>query len=87
MIPLFKKGSKLDPGNYRPVSLTCVSCKIMESIIKVILLTYFQSYEVAQQISMVLPKVIPVQQICSLPLNFGQAGLTQVLVWTGHCLP
>jgi len=32
--PLFKKGSKSDPDNYRPVSLTCVSCKIMESIIR-----------------------------------------------------
>ena len=32
--PLFKKGSKLDPGNYRPVSLTCVSCKVMEAIIR-----------------------------------------------------
>jgi len=32
--PLFKKGSKLDPGNYRPVSLTCISCEIMESIIR-----------------------------------------------------
>jgi len=34
VIPLFKKGSKLDPGNYRPVSLTYISCKIMESIIR-----------------------------------------------------
>lgn len=34
VIPIFKKGSKSDPGNYRPVSLTCVSCKIMESIIR-----------------------------------------------------
>jgi len=34
VIPLFKKGSKLDTGNYRPVSLTCVSCKIMESVIR-----------------------------------------------------
>jgi len=28
----FKKGSKLEPGNYRPVSLTSISYKIMESI-------------------------------------------------------
>ena len=32
--PLFKKGSKADPQNYRPVSLTCITCKIMESIVK-----------------------------------------------------
>ena len=32
--PIFKKGSKASPGNYRPVSLTSVSCKILESIIK-----------------------------------------------------
>lgn len=30
---LFKKGDKSDPGNYRPVSLTCIICKILESII------------------------------------------------------
>ena len=31
--PIFKKGSKCDAGNYRPVSLTCITSKIMEHII------------------------------------------------------
>ena len=32
--PIFKKGAKNNPGNYRPVSLTSVCCKMLESIIK-----------------------------------------------------
>jgi hypothetical protein len=32
--PIFKKGTRTDPGNYRPVSLTSVPCKLLESIIK-----------------------------------------------------
>ncbi len=32
--PIFKNGSKSNPGNYRPVSLTSVCCKVMESVIK-----------------------------------------------------
>ena len=32
--PIFKKGDKKDPGNYRPVSLTSVTCKVLESIIR-----------------------------------------------------
>ena len=31
--PIFKKGSKYDTSNYRPISLTCISCKLMEHII------------------------------------------------------
>ena len=31
---IFKKGKKTLPQNYRPVSLTCIICKIMESIIR-----------------------------------------------------
>ena len=34
IVPIFKKGDKQSPGNYRPVSLTCVMCKVMESIIR-----------------------------------------------------
>ena len=32
--PIFKKGAKGEPGNYRPVSLTSIPCKLMEQLIK-----------------------------------------------------
>ena len=31
--PVFKKGDKCEASNYRPVSLTCVACKLMEHVI------------------------------------------------------
>ena len=32
--PIFKSGAKGVPGNYRPVSLTCIVCKVMESVLR-----------------------------------------------------
>ena len=34
IVPIFRKGDKTDQNDYRPVSVTPVPCKIMESIIK-----------------------------------------------------
>ena len=31
--PIFKSGSRKDPANYRPVSLTCIPCKMMEHVV------------------------------------------------------
>jgi hypothetical protein len=32
--PLFKKGIRTDPSNYRPISLTSIPCKVMERLIR-----------------------------------------------------
>ena len=33
MVPIFKKGERSHPGNYRPISLTSISCKMLEHIV------------------------------------------------------
>ena len=38
--PVFKKGSKASVGNYRPVSLTSVLCKVMEGLLKDVLMKH-----------------------------------------------
>ena len=43
--PIFKGGSACDPANYRPISLTCVCSKIMESIINEHMLSYLLSHD------------------------------------------
>ena len=41
-----KKGARSDPGNYRPVSLTCICCKILEHIVYSSITKHFQYHEV-----------------------------------------
>ena len=42
--PIFKKGNRSLPCNYRPVSLTSVVCKVMESFIRSHMVSYFNEY-------------------------------------------
>jgi len=41
--PIFKKGKSCDVSNYRPISLTSLCCKVMESVIKDVILAYLLS--------------------------------------------
>ena len=46
VVPIYKKGSRSDPGNYRPVSLTCICCKILEHIVYSSISKHLQNHEV-----------------------------------------
>ena len=40
VIPIFKKGNRKSPSNYRPISLTSVTCKVFESLIRDAIMDY-----------------------------------------------
>ena len=44
--PIFKKGSKLQAVNYRPVSLTCITCKLFEHIICKHILAHLEDHNI-----------------------------------------
>ena len=44
VIPVFKKGNRSDPNNYRPVSLTSTCCKIMETLVRDSVMAHLLSY-------------------------------------------
>ena len=44
--PILKKGSKLQAVNYRPVSLTCISCKLFEHIICKHILAHLENHKI-----------------------------------------
>ena len=44
--PIFKKGSKLQAVNYRPVSLTCITCKLFGHIICKHILAHLEDHKI-----------------------------------------
>lgn len=43
VVALFKKGNKCDPLNYRPVSLTCILCKVYEKLVRLHILQFVEN--------------------------------------------
>ena len=48
--PIFKKGDKADPSNYRPISLTCVLCKVQEHIVASSLSKHFTELNILYEL-------------------------------------
>ena len=42
VVPIYKKGSRSQAANYRPVSLTCICCKVMEHIMSSHIMTHLE---------------------------------------------
>ena len=47
VVPIFKKGKRDDPGNYRPVSLTSICGKIMEKIVRKEIVEHLERNEIS----------------------------------------
>ena len=46
VIPVFKKGARTCTTNYRPITLTCVSCKIFEHIVHSHIFKHLNNYDI-----------------------------------------
>ena len=44
--PVYKKGSRANPSNYCPISLTCICCKIFEHIISSSIINHLNAYNI-----------------------------------------
>ena len=47
--PLFKKGNRSEPANYRPISLTSIACKCLEHIIHHHIMTHLDNYSILHE--------------------------------------
>ena len=46
IVPLYKKGDRSLPENYRPITLTSISCKILEHVVHSNIMTHFDKFNV-----------------------------------------
>ena len=46
VVPIFKKGQRYSPANYRPVSLTSICCKLQEHILASNIMTHLENSKI-----------------------------------------
>ena len=46
IVPIFKKGDRAEAVNYRPISLTCICCKLLEHVIRSQLMKHLNSHRI-----------------------------------------
>ena len=73
--PIFKKGDKSNPINYRPISLTCILCKVMEHIVASNLSRHFEQNDILYDLHIVsleggLVKPSSFSLLKSLPVKY-----------------
>jgi hypothetical protein len=83
--PIFKKGIRTDPANYRPISLTAVSRKIMETIIRDIMMDHLIRHKLitAHQHGFVLNKSCESNLLETLDIitEASSRGFTSIIVF------
>ena len=79
--PLFKKGSRNKPENYRPVSLTSVICKLLETLIRDHMVEFLGEKKINKYISTSAPKsnkLVKWSEKWQMLLNFGKCNCTHI---------
>ena len=50
VIPVFKKGEKYLANNYRPVSLTCICCKVLKHIVVSNMMKHLEIHDILSEL-------------------------------------
>ena len=81
--PLYKKGSRKKPENYRPVSLTSVVCKLLETLIRDHMVEFLIKHKLINTSQLPKSKVMSNQSLMFFRRNY-KVGRSRVT--SGCCL-